>query len=161
LATSIRVLHHHIDAYRGRLGVEPICRVLAEHGVPIAPSSYRAARDVRPSRGRCETRCWPRSSRRRSRPGEGPRGLRRPQDVAQLPSERAAGRNKGRAVGKLQRIIGINHWDHVMVPYGRFEFDERTVSVRISDAVDAREDLAHCEEEQIYIEFEGRVAPTE
>ncbi len=34
----------YIDAHRGEFGVEPICRVLAEHGVPIAPSSYRAAR---------------------------------------------------------------------------------------------------------------------
>jgi len=34
----------YINAHRGAFGVEPICRVLAEHGVPIAPSSYRAAR---------------------------------------------------------------------------------------------------------------------
>lgn len=32
----------YIDAYRDRLGVEPICRVLTEHGVPIAPSTYHA-----------------------------------------------------------------------------------------------------------------------
>ena len=31
-------------------GVEPICRVLTEHGVPIAPSSYYEARDRAPSR---------------------------------------------------------------------------------------------------------------
>ena len=46
-----------IDDHRGRFGVEPICRVLTEHGVPIAPSGYyahraraastRAARDAR------------------------------------------------------------------------------------------------------------------
>jgi hypothetical protein len=34
----------YIDVRRGEFGVEPICRVLAEHGAPIAPSSYRAAR---------------------------------------------------------------------------------------------------------------------
>jgi putative transposase len=39
----------YIDAYRDQFGVEPICRVLAEHGVPIAPSSYRAARTRPPS----------------------------------------------------------------------------------------------------------------
>jgi putative transposase len=33
-----------IDAHRGRFGVEPICRVLTEHGVTIAPGTYYAAR---------------------------------------------------------------------------------------------------------------------
>jgi transposase InsO family protein len=32
----------YIDAYRDRFGVEPICRVLSEHEVPIAPSTYFA-----------------------------------------------------------------------------------------------------------------------
>ena len=31
-----------IDEYRSRFGVEPICRVLTEHGVKIAPSGYYA-----------------------------------------------------------------------------------------------------------------------
>jgi putative transposase len=39
----------YIDAHRDQFGVEPICRVLAEHGVPIAPSSYRAAKARPPS----------------------------------------------------------------------------------------------------------------
>lgn len=39
----------YMDAHRDQFGVEPICRVLAEHGVPIAPSSYRAARARPPS----------------------------------------------------------------------------------------------------------------
>ena len=33
-----------IDGHKARFGVEPICRVLSEHGVPIAPSTYYAAR---------------------------------------------------------------------------------------------------------------------
>jgi len=33
-----------IDGHRARFGVEPICRVLSEHGVPIAPSTCYAAR---------------------------------------------------------------------------------------------------------------------
>lgn len=33
-----------------RWGVEPICRVLTEHGMPIAPSTYYAARSRQPSR---------------------------------------------------------------------------------------------------------------
>ena len=31
-----------IDDHRDRFGVAPICRVLSEHGVPIAPSGYYA-----------------------------------------------------------------------------------------------------------------------
>ncbi len=38
-----------IDSHRVRFGVEPICRVLCEHGVPIAPSTYYAARHRLPS----------------------------------------------------------------------------------------------------------------
>jgi putative transposase len=33
-----------IDAYKGRFGVVPICRVLSAHGCGIAPSSYYAFR---------------------------------------------------------------------------------------------------------------------
>jgi putative transposase len=36
------VIVAYIDEFRERFGVEPICRVLAEHGVQIAPSTYRA-----------------------------------------------------------------------------------------------------------------------
>lgn len=32
----------YIDAHRDRFGVEPVCRVLAEHDVRIAPSTYYA-----------------------------------------------------------------------------------------------------------------------
>ena len=40
-----------IDAHKERFGVEPICRVLTEHGCKIAPSTYYAAR-VRPPSAR-------------------------------------------------------------------------------------------------------------
>jgi putative transposase len=33
-----------VDAHRDRFGVEPICRVLSQHGVKIAPNSYYAHR---------------------------------------------------------------------------------------------------------------------
>jgi putative transposase len=36
------VIIDYIDTYRDRFGVEPICRVLAEHDVAIAPSTYHA-----------------------------------------------------------------------------------------------------------------------
>jgi putative transposase len=38
-----------IDANRDELGVEPICRVLTEHGCQIAPSTYYAAKARPPS----------------------------------------------------------------------------------------------------------------
>ena len=34
----------YIDEHRVQFGVQPICRVLAGHGVAIAPSTYYAAR---------------------------------------------------------------------------------------------------------------------
>jgi putative transposase len=38
-----------IDAHRSRFGVEPICRVLTEHGCKIAPNTYWVARKRPPS----------------------------------------------------------------------------------------------------------------
>jgi putative transposase len=38
-----------IDAHRGRFGVEPICRVLSEHGCKIAPNTYWVAEKRPPS----------------------------------------------------------------------------------------------------------------
>jgi putative transposase len=38
-----------IDAHRSRFGVEPICRVLSEHGCKIAPNTYWVARKRGPS----------------------------------------------------------------------------------------------------------------
>ena len=47
----MRFIATHADSTAGglRWGVEPICRVLSEHGVPIAPSTYYDARDRAPS----------------------------------------------------------------------------------------------------------------
>uniref|UniRef100_UPI003898F6BE IS3 family transposase n=1 Tax=Cumulibacter manganitolerans TaxID=1884992 RepID=UPI003898F6BE len=44
------VLIEFIDQHRDLYGVEPICRVLTEHAVPIAPSTYYEARSRAPSR---------------------------------------------------------------------------------------------------------------
>ena len=38
-----------IDAFRDRFGVEPICRVLSEHGCKIAPNTYWVAKKRPPS----------------------------------------------------------------------------------------------------------------
>jgi putative transposase len=37
------------DGHKGRFGVEPICRVLTQHGCPIAPSTYYDAKGRPPS----------------------------------------------------------------------------------------------------------------
>ena len=39
----------YVDEHRDQFGVEPICRVLREHGLQIAPSTYRAAQRRPPS----------------------------------------------------------------------------------------------------------------
>ena len=38
-----------IDEHKDRFGVQPICRVLSEHGAKIAPSTYYAAKARPPS----------------------------------------------------------------------------------------------------------------
>jgi putative transposase len=43
------VIVEFIDDHKEEFGVEPICRVLREHGLQIAPSTYRAARTRQPS----------------------------------------------------------------------------------------------------------------
>jgi putative transposase len=45
----IVVLVDYIDAHRDRFGVEPICTVLKDAGVQIAPSTYYAAKNRPPS----------------------------------------------------------------------------------------------------------------
>jgi putative transposase len=40
----VSVLVDYVDSHRGEFGVEPICRVLTEHGCAIAPSTYYGAK---------------------------------------------------------------------------------------------------------------------
>jgi putative transposase len=42
-----------IDEHKQVFGVEPVCRVLSEHGLQIAPSTYYAAGPGRRRRGPC------------------------------------------------------------------------------------------------------------
>jgi putative transposase len=44
------VIVDYIAAHRDEFGVEPICRVLTEHGCPIAPSTFYDVSSRRPSR---------------------------------------------------------------------------------------------------------------
>jgi putative transposase len=48
------VVVQFIDDHRDRFGVEPICRVLTEHAVPIAPSGYYAFK-TRPASARARS----------------------------------------------------------------------------------------------------------
>ncbi len=43
------MLVDYIDQHRDQFGVEPICTVLRKAGMPIAPSSYYAAKTRPPS----------------------------------------------------------------------------------------------------------------
>ena len=43
------MLVDYIDQHRNRFGVEPICTVLTDTEVPIAPSTYYAAKTRPPS----------------------------------------------------------------------------------------------------------------
>jgi len=47
--TATAVVVQFIDDHRDRFGVEPICRVLTTHAVPIAPSGYYAFKKRAPS----------------------------------------------------------------------------------------------------------------
>jgi len=47
------VIVEFIDEHKEEFGVEPICRVLREHGLAVAPSTYRAAR-IRPPSARAQ-----------------------------------------------------------------------------------------------------------
>ena len=38
----------YIDDHKDRFGVDPICRVLTEHGMQIAPSTYYARKKTGP-----------------------------------------------------------------------------------------------------------------
>jgi putative transposase len=44
-----------IDEHKGVFGVEPICRVLSQHGAAIAPSTYYAAKSGRRRPGQSAT----------------------------------------------------------------------------------------------------------
>lgn len=46
----VATLVGYVDDHKQVFGVEPICRVLSEHGMPIAPSTYYEARNRAPSR---------------------------------------------------------------------------------------------------------------
>gem|GEM_PF-3601731 len=95
------VLVEYIDEHRDRFGVEPICQVLRDADVQIAPSTYYAAK----SRPLSAQGCQGRGADRRH-PG-GPRGeprcLRRPEDPCGLEPGRRRGRPLHRRAADARR----------------------------------------------------------
>ncbi|NYI40405.1 putative transposase [Demequina lutea] len=81
-----------IDEHRSRFGVEPICRVLTEHGCRIAPSGYYAARN-RPDSARSV----------------------RDREVASLIEAVFWDRNRGRGISGPRKVWRLLHRDGVEV----------------------------------------------
>ncbi len=93
----------YIDSYRGRFGVEPICAVLSEHGVPIAPSTYYAHRACPVSAAALEEAYLVNALVTLHQENWGVYGVRKLWHAA-----RRAGFDVGRdQVGRLMRLAGI------------------------------------------------------
>lgn len=94
----------YIDDHKHRFGVAPLCRVLGEHGLQIAPSTYYAAKQ----RGISDT-TWADAHAANVvfdlwRTNRGLYGVRKLWHAA-----RRAGHNLGRdQVARLMRLIGID-----------------------------------------------------
>lgn len=119
----------YIDSYKDRFGVEPICRVLTEHGIPIAPSTYYA----RTSCGRVSQADWD-DAHMANRLLDIWRQNRSVYGVEKLAAAaRRAGLDVGRdQVGRLMAIVGI-----CGVTRGR----HRTVTTRRDPAAPRHPDL--------------------
>ena len=76
------VLVDYVTAHKAEFGVEPICRVLTEHGMKIAPSTYYDNVGRRPSGGQLRDAQIVELITRRAGPAEAVRPVRRAQDVA-------------------------------------------------------------------------------
>jgi putative transposase len=93
----------YVDEFKHRFGIEPICAVLTEHGIPIAPSGYHAAK----ARG-VSARDWADAHTANAllnlfAANRSVYGLRKLTAAA-----RRAGLDIGRdQVGRLMRIVGI------------------------------------------------------
>ena len=103
-----------IDDHRDRFGVEPICRVLTEHEVKIAPSTLLRARRPgrRSARAIRDERCAGRDPAGHPRPGARPRPVRGAQGVAAscaatAPAARRLGPVPRCQVERLMRADGL------------------------------------------------------
>jgi putative transposase len=97
------VICAYIDSYRERFGVEPICTVLSEHGVPIAPSTYYTHRTCPVSAAQLEEAYLVNALVTLHEENWGVYGVRKLWHAA-----RRAGLDVGRdQVGRLMRIAGL------------------------------------------------------
>lgn len=93
----------YIEAYRDRFGVEPICDVLSEHGISIAPSTYYARRACPVTQAELEEAYLVNALVTLHRENWGVYGVRKLWHAA-----RRAGLQVGRdQVGRLMGIAGI------------------------------------------------------
>jgi putative transposase len=122
------VIVAYIDAYRDRFGVEPICTVLCEHGVTIAPSTYYARLQQRVTDAELTEAYLVNSLVDLHRANWGVYGIRKLWHAA-----RRAGHEVGRdQVGRLMGIAGIS---------GAVRGRHRTVTTRSDRSAPRHPDL--------------------
>jgi putative transposase len=122
------VIVAYIEAYRDRFGVEPICTVLSEHGVTIAPSTYYARRLAPVSPAELEEAYLVNALVDLHQANWGVYGIRKLWHAA-----RRAGHDLGRdQVGRLMEIAGIS---------GAVRGKHRTVTTRSDRSAPRHPDL--------------------
>ena len=120
----------YIDEYRERFGVEPICAVLSEHGMKIAPSTYYATKATPVSEAALAEAYLVNALVTLWQENWGVYGVRKMWHAA-----RRAGLEVGRdQVGRLMQVAGIRG-----VVRGR----HRTVTTRRDEAAVRHPDLVH------------------
>jgi len=99
-----------IDAHRDRFGVVPICRVLSQHGVPIAPRTYWARKTRPPSRRALADAALTEILAGIYEPGE--RGRRRPESLYGSLKMWEHLRRQGIGVARctVERLMRANGW---------------------------------------------------
>jgi transposase InsO family protein len=122
------VIVSYIDAHRDRFGVEPICTVLTEHGVTIAPSTYYARLQQRVTDAELEEAYLVNALVQLHQANWGVYGTRKLWHAA-----RRAGHEVGRdQVGRLMGIAGIS---------GAVRGKHRTVTTRSDRSAPRHPDL--------------------
>jgi transposase InsO family protein len=122
------VIVAYIEAYRERFGVEPICAVLSEHGITIAPSTYYARKGCPVSSAALEEAYLINALVTLHEENWGVYGVRKLYHAA-----RRAGLGMGRdQVGRLMGIAGIR---------GAVRGRHRTTTTRREEAAPRHPDL--------------------